>query len=294
MNGCTLHRARVGASTGILAVASGTLMIFAGGGALAAGPTWTIAKSPDATLSGGQLESVSCSSPHACTAVGKYLNASGITVTMAESWDGSAWQKQPAPSPPGDTTPSVAPDLLGVSCPGSDFCEAVGEYQQQFSSAVFTETWNGAKWALQSFPVPAGSSSPELAQVSCTSATFCEAVGSYVDSDFNTDPLAAVWNGTTWSLQSTPALSNPAVFTAVSCTSPSFCEAWGGGNANNPGPDVAEQWNGTSWQPQTVPSGAAAVNSVSCVSATFCEAIGPARPKTGMGRSGARRRCPPR
>jgi hypothetical protein len=252
----------------------------AGGGALAASTTWTIQKSPNATLAGGQLEAVSCSSPAACTAVGQYLNPSGITVTLAERWDGSAWQKQAVPNPAGDTTPSVSPDLLGVSCPASGFCAAVGDYQeQQYDSASLAETWNGSQWTLRPFPVPAGSDSPELAQVSCTSAKFCEAVGSYTDdSDFSTVPLAAAWNGTSWTLQSTPAQVNSsglsAGFTAVSCTSPSLCEAWGSGNSNNPAPGVAEQWNGTSWQVQTVPSGAVAVTSMSCTSAAFCEAVG--------------------
>lgn len=275
MIGCTLRWARIG-GTGILAVALGALMISTGGsGALAAAATWTVQPSPNATLSGGQIESVSCSSAHACTAVGKYLDTSGITVTLAERWGGSAWQQQSPPNPSGDTTASVAPELLGVSCPTSGFCAAVGEYQQQFSGAIFAETWAGGQWTLQSVPVPDGSSDPTLTQVSCTSATFCEAVGSYVDENFNLDPLAAVWNGTAWSLQSTPALTTSAGFTAVSCTSSSSCEAWGGGNNNFPGPEVAEQWNGTSWQQQTVPSDAAAVDSVSCVSAKFCEAVAP-------------------
>jgi uncharacterized membrane protein len=168
----------------------------------------------------------------------------------------------------------VAPELLGVSCPTMSFCEAVGDDQQEFGGASLAETWNGHQWAVQSFPVPADSESPGLVQVSCTSATFCEAVGSFVDSGGNVAPLAAAWNGTSWDLQSTPGLAGTAGFTAVSCTSPSFCEAWGGGNAGNPGPEVAERWNGTAWQLQAVPSGAAAVNSVSCVSATFCEAVG--------------------
>ena len=275
MSGFTLRWAR-GASTGILAVALGTLMIFVGaGGALAAGATWTIEKSPNATLSGGTLESVSCSSPAACTAVGKDLNTSGITVTLAERWDGSAWQKQPTPSLSADTTSSVAPELFGVSCPTSDFCEAVGDYQQPFASVSIAETWNGSQWTMQSFPVPANSDGAGLTQVSCTSAKFCEAVGSYNDeTDGQTVPLAAEWNGTSWSIQSTPSLTSLFTeFTAVSCTSARFCEAWGGGNPGNPAPEIAEQWNGTAWALQTVPSNAAAVNSVSCTSASFCEAV---------------------
>ena len=275
MHGCSLRGARVGVGTGILAAALGALTIFGGGAvAHAADATWAVQKSPNATLTGGQLESVSCSSPSACTAAGKDLNASGITVTLAERWDGSSWERQPTPNPPGDSAASV-PELLGVSCPTSDFCEAVGDYQQPFASVSIAETWNGSEWTMQSFPVPANSDGAGLAQVSCTSAMFCEAVGSYFDeSDGQTDPLAAAWNGTSWTIQATPSLTTTAAFTAVSCTSARFCEAWGGGNAGNPGPEVAEQWNGTSWALQTVPSDAVSVASVSCTSARFCEAVG--------------------
>lgn len=276
MSGSTVHWTRAGVTAGILTTALSTLLIFAGSGtALAASPAWTVVASPNATLSGGQLQSVSCASADDCTAVGSYLTTAGITATLAEQWNGSAWQKQPTPDPPGDTTPAVAPELSGVSCPVSTFCAAVGQYQQQFASASLAETWNGSKWTLQPVPVPANSDSPVLTQVSCTSATFCEAVGSYFDeSDGNTDSLAAAWNGTSWTLQTTPVLTTVAGFNAVSCTSPRDCEAWGGGNAGNPGPEIAEQWNGSSWQQQPVPANAVAVTSVSCVSAGYCEAVG--------------------
>jgi hypothetical protein len=276
MSGFTLRRARAGAGTGILAAALGALMIFAGGsGALAAGATWTVQPSPDVTVSGGQLESVSCSSPSACTAVGDYTNTSGVISTLAERWNGLGWQQQATPSPAGEANSTQPPELLGVSCPTGGFCAAAGENQQSFTTDIFAETWSGGQWTMQSVPVPDGADSPTLTQVSCTSATFCVAVGSYIDSNFDLDPLAEVWNGTSWSLQSTPALTTDAGFTTVSCTSPRSCEAWGGGNNNFSGPEIAEQFNGTSWQQQTVPSDAAAVDSVSCVSATFCEAVAP-------------------
>jgi hypothetical protein len=277
MGGFSLRGARISVGTALLAVALGALTIFAGGavGHAATAATWAVQASPNATRSGGQLESIACSSPTACTAVGNDLNASGITVTLAERWDGSAWQRQTTPNPPGDTTTTVAPELFGVSCPTSTFCEAVGQYGPEGLTTSMAQMWNGSAWTMQSFPVPANSSGAGLAQVSCTSATFCEAVGSYFDeTSFQTVPLAAIWNGTSWSIQSTPSLPNTAAFTAVSCTSAKFCEAWGGGNAGNPGPEVAEQWNGTAWALQTVPSDAVSVNSVSCTSAKFCEAVG--------------------
>lgn len=263
------------------AVASLALILAGTGavGAQASSTGWTVVSSPNATLSGGKIESVSCSAPQACTAVGTDLNASAINVTLAQRWDGTSWRRQATPNPPGDTSPSVAPDLLGVSCPTAGFCVAVGTYTSDDLQASLAEIWNGTSWTLQSFPVPANSSGAGLTAVSCTSPSFCEAVGSYFDtSAFMNEAFGAAWNGTSWSLQSTPN-PNPGgfgyeQFNTVSCASPTFCEAWASGNAGNPGVTVAEQWDGTSWNLQTVPSTATTVNSVSCVSATFCEAVG--------------------
>ncbi len=261
----------------IAAVALATSMIGASAGAAqAAGTVWTVALAPNAMLSGGKIESVSCSSAHACTAVGTNLDSSGINVTLAERWDGTSWQRQPTPNPPNNTDPSVAPSLLGVSCPTASFCAAVGGYTENFTETGLAETWNGQVWTSQPLPVPADSAGATLTGVSCTSSGFCEAVGSYLDNSTGTTvTLAVTWNGTSWSLQQTP---NPAgaffeQLNTVSCASARFCESWGSGNGGSPGPTVAEQWNGSSWQLQAVPSDAT-VNSVSCASAEFCEAVG--------------------
>ena len=266
-------------------VAAPLVVILVGASAVGAqaatDPTWAVANSANATLSGGNIESVSCSASTACTAVGTDLNPSGVDVTLAERWDGTSWQRQATPNPAGDTTSSVAPTLLGVSCPTATFCVAVGNYQSGFSQAGMAETWNGQQWTSQSFPAPADSDGWQLFGVSCTSARFCEAVGGYLDEDTGVnDSFAAIWNGTSWSLQSTvnpdPNDFDFQQFNTVSCTSPTFCVAWAGGNAGNSGVTMAEQWNGHSWQTQTVPSSAATatVNSVSCSSANFCEAVG--------------------
>jgi hypothetical protein len=266
---------------GGLAVASLVILMVgaSAAGAQAASPAWTVAQSRNVTLSGGNIESVSCSAPTACTAVGTNLNTSGIDVTLAERWNGDSWQRQATPNPAGDTTPSVAPTLLGVSCPTADFCAAVGDYESGFIQASMAEMWNGQQWTWQSFPVPTDSSGAELTGVSCTSPNFCEAVGGYLDEDTGLNvTLAATWNGTSWSLQSTvnpdPSDFDFEQFNTVSCSSPTFCVAWGSGNAGNPGITLAEQWNGSSWQTQTVPSDDATVNSVSCTSRNFCGAVG--------------------
>ena len=268
-----LKRAMVAAPLVVILVGASAV------GAQAADPGWTIATSANATLTGGNIESVSCSAATACTAVGTDLNTSGINVTLAERWNGTNWQRQATPNPAGDTTSSVAPTLLGISCPTATFCVAVGNYQSGFNQAGMAETWNGQQWTLQAFPAPVDSDGWQLFGVSCASARFCEAVGGYSDEDTGVnDTFAASWDGTSWSQQTTvnpdPNDFDFEQFNTVSCSSPTFCVAWAGGNAGNSGVTMAEQWNGSSWQLQTVPSTDATVNAVSCTSANFCDAVG--------------------
>ena len=240
-------------------------------GAAAAGPLWRIQHSANATLPGGQLESVSCSSASACTAVGNDRNPVGITVTLAERWNGTAWQRQHTPNPAEDTSGSIDPNLAGVSCPAANFCEAVGSYQLGHVAVALADAWNGRDWTMQRFPIPVGDNEVGLNQVSCTSAQFCAAVG-FGSGSLGDVTLAATWNGTSWHLHHTPNPANASFdqLNAVSCSSPAFCIAWG---TSNSGPTFAEQWDGTSWRMQTVPPNVS-VRSVSCVSATFCEAVG--------------------
>ncbi len=265
-------RLAMGALTAFTAVAlAGTALAAPASAALAAHLLWKIQKSPNATAPGGQLGSVSCSAPDACTAVGSAFNTQGLAVTMAERWSGTSWQRQPTPQP-FHTVPDSRPSLSGVSCPTSAFCEAVGTNQVNFTGISLAYGWNGSVWKQQSFPGPAGSTSVNPDQVSCTSAGFCEAVGSYRNSANGTVALAAQWNGSSWRLQHVPGMpgSIEVLLTGVSCVSTTFCMAVG--NSFGTGA-FAEQWNGTSWHTQNLP-GNVGLGSVSCASATFCEVAG--------------------
>src|SRR5579863_481109 len=235
-------------------------------------PAWTIQKSPNTTVPSGRIESVSCSSASACTAVGTTLGTSGLNLTLALRWNGTIWQRERTPKPGGGTVPASSPTLSGVSCPSSSFCEAVGSYQVGTTGISLAESWNGSGWALQTFPVPLGSTSAVLTQVSCPSAQLCEAVGFYTAGSGEILPFAAHWNGTSWHLQRTPVPAGASItmLSALSCVSPDFCEA--GGDAPGAGA-FALRWNGTSWHLQTLP-GTAGSRSISCVSVSFCESAG--------------------
>ena len=264
-------RRKPGITALVLLVASAltALMLMApGGAAIAASAKWVIQTSPNHRVPGGNIDAVSCGSAKTCIAVGNYLNKSGLTDTLAETWNGQAWRKEAIPDPPGDNVPAVEPDLSGVSCPSADFCEAVGGYQIGTTGIILAETWDGTSWALQSAPTPAGATSAALHQVSCASATFCEAVGASEGASGEV-PFAEMWNGTAWTSQSTPSPAGAAIsiLVSVSCASATFCETEGGGSTT-----FADTWDGTSWQLQSLPANISLGN-LSCPSADFCESV---------------------
>jgi hypothetical protein len=203
---------------------------------------------------------------------------------LAEYWNGSTWTIQTTPSPVGADQLSLA----GVSCISPASCTAVGSYTEGFGHASTTfplaEYWNGSTWAIQATPSPSSAVDSGLSAVSCTSATSCTAVGSYRSSAAHPLPtltLAEYWNGSTWTIQSTPALSAySSELNAVSCTAPDRCTAVGEKVFKRRGTDrtLAERWNGTEWGAQqtrgTSGPTVGALYGVSCASNTSCTAVG--------------------
>ena len=123
---------------------------------------------------------------------------------------------------------------------------------------------------------PSASGSNLLNDVSCTTASFCVAVGQQ-NSGAGGGTLVEQWNGSSWVV--VPSVNVPATsgdnLVSVSCVGPSFCMAVGSSGLGA----VAETWNGTAWTLATpvIPSnvtGGAALWSVSCVSTTVCETLG--------------------
>ena len=234
--------------------------------ASASGAGWSITPSPNPTVPTGQLFWESCTAATSCTAVGTYVKASGLAVTLAERWDGTAWRIQPTPNPSGAAVSS----LFGVSCTAPSACTAVGNsINQAGASQTLAERWNGTRWTIQPTPNPSHGGG-FLNGVACASTSACTAVGSS-----NAGTLAERWNGTRWAIQPTP---NPAqgggFLTSVACPSASSCTAVGVSNAGT----LAERWNGTRWaiQPTHNPAGAqfAFLNTVACPSAAACTAAG--------------------
>jgi hypothetical protein len=191
------------------------------------GTAWTIQPTPNPAGSlGSDLSGVSCTSATACTAVGAAAMNNVGSATLAEVWNGTTWSIQPTPNPAG----AYNSPLIGVSCTSNAACTAVGHYHNGGGNPLtLAEAWNGATWAIEPTPNPAGAQGSLLSNVSCTSATACTAVGYYMDGGGNRLTLAQTWDGKAWADQPTaePTGSQGSSLQAVSCTSATACTAVG-------------------------------------------------------------------
>jgi hypothetical protein len=244
------------------------------------GTEWKIQSvaEPSGTLN-SLLKGVSCSATTACTAVGWYEPTSGGELPWAARWNGTSWSVQSVPAPTGAT----AAYPYGVSCTSSASCTMAGYYVNGSGVELpFAESWNGTAWSLQTAPAPSGATATRVSGVSCTSSTACTLVGEYTNSSGTEVTLAERWNGSAWSVQSTP---NPAeakgshLNGGVSCTSGTACTAVGVfQNSAGKYQTLAEQWYGSTWKVQSTPNNEKGegwlTGGVSCPSLAMCAAVG--------------------
>jgi hypothetical protein len=236
---------------------------------------------PGMTSAGGNLESVSCTGPSACMAVGAYSNSSGQPQPLSERWNGTKWSIVPIPHLPG----AQVTLLNSVACTSASACTAVAAAVTASGTWVtMAERWNGTRWSIQPTPNPAGTLGAGLSGVDCTGPSACTAVGAAVDSagDPVGPTLAERWNGTKWSIQPTPNPSSPGggILSWVACPSPSVCTAVGASvdSSGSPPATLAERWSGSGWsiQPTPNPAGVQGVRleGVACASPSACTAVG--------------------
>ena len=206
-------------------------------------------------------------------AVGTTTNAAGATAALAEQWNGLSWRI--VPTPPVPNSPYAV--LSAVSCSAASACTAVGSTTAP-GSGTLVERWNGSNWAFQTMAVPSDSQEGFATGVSCTSATTCVAVGDYINNSFTYVSLAEQWNGTSWTLQTTPNPTGAFLLqvTGLSCSTAGSCTAVGWTDAGA----LALRLHGGTWrlEPTPPPSGPPFVtpmlNAVSCASGAACLSVG--------------------
>ena len=238
--GLTLAAAATAGSATLLTTAPGAGATAPSVPAQVAASSWTAVPVPQpAAATGSYGNAVSCVTSTFCIQVGHQVVGSDNQALITQ-WNGSSWSIAPSPSTAGSTDTI----LNAVSCTSTSFCVAAGFQRQPSAPEPFFEQWNGTAWTVVPAVIPTGSTGSSITGVSCTSATFCVGVGDQtVSSTFA--PLVEQWNGTAWSVVTTPNLpiSGDAAFNGVSCRSTSFCMA--AGYQNGETQTLAEMWNGT-------------------------------------------------
>ncbi len=231
---------------------------------------------------GGVLTNVSCSSPAACTAIGKFPTNSAVA-TVAERWDGSTWTEQPAPGLA--AYPGMI--LTGISCTSAAACMAIASGEgSPFQSRPVAAQWNGTYWSFQEMALPAGIYNWQLNALSCSAETSCVAVGFYTSWSGPILSLVERWDGSAWTVQPAPVpAGGSGGLTSVACSSAVACVAVGSVWFNSWGRlGVTEGWNGASWaiQPGPYSRSSSSLEAVSCSSATWCLAVGNQQNASGI------------
>ena len=191
-----------------------------------------------------------------------------------------AWSVQSSPSPRG----SQNGNLSGVACASVTSCVAVGVDGTRVLTA---QRWDGSSWSVVPMLAPAAATAATISGVACASATSCVAVGSS-SSGSTTSTLVEQWDGTSWSIVSSPNASGASSSTlhGVSCASTTSCFAVGSASTASVTATLVEQWNGAAWSIVVSPSAPGAsfnrLNGVSCPSLAICVAVGYSSTPTAM------------
>ena len=143
---------RLGSAGALLVTGIGLGAIVASPPAGASGFSWSVVPTPNPSSSpNDNLPGVACTSTSDCWAVGSASSGVGLSQTLAEHWDGTAWSIV--------TTPNAGTSeenfLYGVACISASDCWAVGySVVSGFVADTLAEHWNGSAWSIVTTPNP--------------------------------------------------------------------------------------------------------------------------------------------
>jgi hypothetical protein len=206
------------------------------------GSTWTTVPTQPSGQERDQFNAVDCTSASNCWAVG-FAGPNGLANNFLpnimpqvsganafiEHWNGTSWT---VTSAPGAASP-LGTYLNSVTCATPTQCWAVGADMGADGnpSSTLVDAWNGSSWTTVASPDPSSGGSL-LTAVTCIDASNCWASGAVGlgggGGGGNTpNPMIAVWNGSTWSVDPSPSAAAFGYLNDVSCSGGSGCFAVG-------------------------------------------------------------------
>jgi hypothetical protein len=212
------------------------------------GSSWSQAVTAPSGQTYDQFNSVACTGPADCWAVGfagpnqqqnNFLpnvapNVAGDGA-FAEHWDGLSWT---AASVPQAIVP-LSTYLSAVTCTSPAQCWAVGATMDASGdpSATLVLSWDGSTWTTAPSPSPSPTSG-FLTDVTCIDATACWATGAYgfaSGQGGGAIPFIESWSGTQWSIEPSPNVTAFGYLYGLACVRGAMCQATGFAitNSNN-------------------------------------------------------------
>jgi hypothetical protein len=179
------------------------------------GAAWSIVASPAGTQA--ELDTAAAVSSNDVWAVGTAQTASGVFQTLTEHWDGAAWSIVASPA-------GTQAELDSAAAVSSNDVWAAGHS----GSATLIEHWNGTSWAVVPSPSP-GPLFNVLNGIAVVAANDIWAVGSSQNSSGISATLIEQWNGTSWSVVTSPSPGSAASLSGAAAN-PVSGQAWAVGN----------------------------------------------------------------
>lgn len=214
---------------------------------------WSIVSSPNVNGSYNILSAATAVSSNDVWAVGNSFNTStGIQQTLIEQWNGTSWSII--------SSPNIGPSdsLYGVAAVSASDVWAVGLGSNSMQiPQTLIEKWNGMQWKVVPSPNVKGDQST-LTAVTVVSASDIWAVGGSFNANTDTiQTLTEHWNGSKWSIVSSPNGSNS--FNSLNgVIAVSSNDVWAVGDSLDRQTQVdqtlTEHWDGTQWSVVSSPN----------------------------------------
>jgi hypothetical protein len=239
-----------GSFSGVVAVASNDVWAVGSTGSQPLiehwdGTSWSVVSSPKLPH-GGSLSAVTAISTNNVWAVG---DSDNLSVDLVEHWDGTSWSVVSSPAFKGSLDV-----IYGASADASNDVWAVG-------NPGLILHFDGTSWSRTVLP-PARYGGPALFAVAALSPSNVWAVGMVRPSAaFEWRPLVEHWDGTSWSVVSSPEPNPKIGYNLKAIAAISATDIWAAGTTG------IENWNGTSWSlVSAVPSGVSFPDGVAALS----------------------------
>jgi len=231
------------------------------------GTDWSIIPSPNPNNRLNQLNGVVSISSANAWAVGNTSSGNALDqTTLILQWDGAQWSIAPSPSP----GTGGLNTLYAVAGTAANDIWAVGSFTNngEFAQTLVAH-WDGSSWSLIPSANMPGTNN-ELYSVVALSPNDVWAVGYWGNAASGFSTLVEHWNGSTWSMVSSPNPQGDNFLSAVSDTSAN--DVWAVGRSRNPSTfmttTLIEHWDGNSWsqvqgfgvEPESAAYGVAAVS----------------------------------